>query len=176
MLDKVALTIRPATGDQHPDLSDIIAAAFETYRGAIPDRALFKYIANSTNLGQHKGRGDIMVLESAGRIIGSVTYYPKAGDEGLGLPGAGIRTLVVHPAARGCGFGRSLVEHCVERARRQGAATLGLHTADFMKHAVALYRTIGFQRCPQYDLRASDILGIDLAGRDIQVTAYQLKL
>lgn len=107
LLDRTTTIIRPATGKELPDLSVIIATAFETYRGAIPDRALFEYIALSADLDQHKGHGDIMVLESAGKIVGSVVYYPKAADEGLGLPAgwAGIRTLAVHPSARGHGFG-----------------------------------------------------------------------
>lgn len=45
-----------------------------------------------------------------------------------------------------------------------------------MKHAVALYQALGFGRCPQYDLWASDILNIDLAGVDILVTAYRRTL
>ncbi|CCV15055.1 GNAT family N-acetyltransferase [Mesorhizobium sp. STM 4661] len=178
MLEKNTTVIRPATGKELPDLSVIIATAFETYRGAIPDRALSRYIALSADLDQHKGRGDIMVLESAGKVVGSVVYYPKAGDEGLGLPAgwAGIRTLAVHPSARGRGFGRSLIEYCIERARREGHGTIGLHTAEFMKHAVALYRALSFGRCPQYDLWASDILNIDSASEDILVTAYKRTL
>ncbi|MCV3209332.1 GNAT family N-acetyltransferase [Mesorhizobium sp. YC-39] len=178
MLDKNTTIIRPATGKELSDLSVMIARAFETYRGTITDRALFEYIALSADLEQHKGHGDIMVLESAGKVVGSVVYYPKAGDEGLGLPAgwAGIRTLAVHPSARGRGFGRSLIEYCIDRARREGHETVGLHTADFMKDAVALYQALSFGRCPQYDLWASDILNIDLGRGDILVTAFKRTL
>jgi GNAT superfamily N-acetyltransferase len=178
MLDTLTHIIRPAMSHELPDLAVTIAAAFETFRGTLPDRILYRYIAFSADIGQHAGRGDIMVLESEGKIAGTVVYYANAGTEGLGMPSAwaGFRTLAVHPKERGHGFGRSLVEYCIGRARSEGARTVGLHTADFMKDAVAIYRRMGFKRTPEYDLKASAVLGLDPAEADILVTAYKLKL
>jgi ribosomal protein S18 acetylase RimI-like enzyme len=178
MLDTTTHIIRPATRADLPDLAVIIAAAFETYRGLVPDRALDLYVADSADIARQYGRGEIIVLESRGAIAGSVVHYADAGQEKLGLPSgwAGIRTLVVRPEERGRGFGRSLVEACVTRARRDGARTIALHTADFMRNAVAIYRGFGFTRCPEYDLLASAVLGLHLDEGDIPVTAYRLDL
>jgi hypothetical protein len=48
----------------------------------------------------------------------------------------------------------------VETAGTLGAPTIGIHTASFMNAARAIYERIGFRRCPEYDVRASDVLGV----------------
>lgn len=168
--------IRPATRADLPVLSVIIAAAFETYRGLMPDRPLDLYVGHSADIARQYERGEILVLENQGRIAGSVVHYADAGQDGLGLPNgwAGIRTLAVHRQERGRGFGRRLVEACVARAQKDGAPAIALHTADFMRNAVAIYRSMGFTRCPEYDLLASAILGFSRNEGDILVTAYRL--
>jgi len=178
MLDSRNHLIRPATRADLPELSIIITAAFETYRGLVPDRTLDLYVADSADIAQQYGRGEILVLESRGRIAGSVVHYADAGQEGLGLPSgcAGIRTLAVHRQERGRGFGRRLVEACVARARKDGAPAIVLHTADFMRNAVAIYRSMGFTRCPEHDLLASVIPGLGSSEGDVLVTAYRLDL
>lgn len=178
MLDQVTSNVRPARPGELAGLAALVSAAFETFRGAVPDGLLDRYVAISADLGQHANHGEIVVLESDGVPAGTVTYYPDASAEGLGLPAgwAGFRTLAVRPDARGRGFGRQLVDHCIDRARLQGAGTVGLHTADFMKDAVAIYRRFGFVRRPTFDLQASDVLGVSDPAGDVLVTAYGLAL
>jgi ribosomal protein S18 acetylase RimI-like enzyme len=53
--------------------------------------------------------------------------------------------LVVDPRARGKGIGRSLTEACIERARRDGASAISLHTSPAMEAALALYLKMGFE-------------------------------
>lgn len=178
MLNEMKHIIRPARRNDLPELSRVITAAFETYRGAVPDSMLDLYIQMSTDIGSQTDHGVVMVLELGGRIVGGVVYYADAGDEGLGLPEgwAGMRTLVIHPDMRGRGFGRSLVDHCVDRARTDGVKAIALHTTDFMKDAVAIYRSVGFVRCSEFDLKAVEVLALDEAEADILVTAYKLAL
>jgi ribosomal protein S18 acetylase RimI-like enzyme len=82
----------------------------------------------------------------------------------------------VHPDARGRGRGRLLTLACVERARTQGAATLGIHTTPAMTAACALYERLGFRRAPEHDLRAAQILGLGAGAGDLPVIAYRLDL
>lgn len=178
MLDKPTHLIRPARRAELAEISTVIAAAFARFRGEAPDQILDLYIAESVAIETQWEHGDVVVLESHGRIAGNVVYYRNASEQGLGLPEgwAGLRTLAVDPQARGHGFGRALVEHAVRRARDDGARTIGLHTADFMKTAVGLYRRTGFVRCPEHDLMASSILGFDAKAGDVLVTAYRCLL
>jgi ribosomal protein S18 acetylase RimI-like enzyme len=81
------------------------------------------------------------------RIAGSVAYVaphaPKA--DFFDPEWAGIRMLVVDPAARGQGIGRALTEECIRRARRDGASVIALHTSPKMEVALAMYLRMGFR-------------------------------
>jgi GNAT superfamily N-acetyltransferase len=55
-----------------------------------------------------------------------------------------IRLLVVDPAVRGQGIGRSLTEACVGRARRDRSPILALHTSSIMAVALAMYLHMDF--------------------------------
>jgi len=100
------------------------------------------------------------VAVTAGRVVGSVAFYPDVALEGWSkLPAgwAGFRALVADPDVRGAGVGRTLVEHCIHRAQEVGAPVLGIHTVSLLEDAVRLYGRVGFVRCPEYDLRAAEV-------------------
>jgi predicted N-acetyltransferase YhbS len=170
--------IRAATRSEIPEIASLIDASFARFRGHAPAAPLEAYIEHSRNIGERWDEAEVLVTERDGRIAGTVTFYGDASREGLGLPQnwAGFRTLAVNPAARGHGLGRLLTDRCVEKARMCGARAVGIHTAAFMKVACGLYERSGFRRCPEYDLLASDILGLDKASGDVPVIAYQLDL
>ena len=104
---------------------------------------------------------------SAGAIVGSITFFPDANEEGLTirLPDrtAGIRATAVAPAARGLGIGRQLAEACIDRAEATAAHRIALHTATFMAAAMRLYERAGFERVPAWDFPAADFFGGDSA-------------
>jgi ribosomal protein S18 acetylase RimI-like enzyme len=166
-----ACAIRPAQRHESPDVSNVITSALEALRGAAPNHVLDLYIEHSRAIEQQWEGGEVIVLENRDCIVGTVVYYGSAHD--LNPRWASVRTLMVHPDACGQGFGRKLMEHCIGRARRDGADQIGLHTAAFMKRAVALYERLGFVRCPARDLRASDLLDFDPLRGDVSVVAYR---
>lgn len=65
-----------------------------------------------------------------------------------------VGILGVAPEHRGRGAGRALAVACVERARRDRAATLGLVTREVMIPARRLYESMGFVRAPELDALA----------------------
>ena len=170
--------IRPADRSEMTEISTLIAAAFEPFRGKTPDEVLRLYIENSCNIDERWDQGQVLVLDHNGRIVATVTYYADATLEGLGLPHgwAGFRTLAVHPQARSRGFGRRLVGRCIDNARRDGAKAVGIHSAASMERACGMYERADFVRCPKYDIYASSILGVDRTLGDELVIAYQLPL
>jgi predicted N-acetyltransferase YhbS len=159
------------------DLSQIVTvieAAFAQYRDDIPPAIFGRYLVDLRAIGERWDECEIFVAEHEGRVAGSIAFYADASLEGLGLPTqwAGLRSLAVHPAARGLRLGRRLSERCVERAREIAAPAFGLHTAAFMTAARRIYDGLGFRRAPEFDLRASDILGLGADAGDIDVIAY----
>ncbi|AZB44974.1 GNAT family N-acetyltransferase [Bacillus sp. FJAT-42376] len=103
---------------------------------------------------------EIFVAEIEGRVAGSIVLFPGKSDAyewTVNSPDyPEIRMLAVHREYRGKKIGQALVQHCIETAEKQGYAYVGLHTADFMKSAMALYTKMGFERVPEFDFEPAD--------------------
>jgi GNAT superfamily N-acetyltransferase len=142
----------------------------------IPSAIFESYVAQSADLGARWDEAEVLVAEVDGGVAGTVSFYPDASREGLGLPSgwAGFRTLAVDPAVRGRGVGRALLQACLDRAQEQGAPTLAIHTSAVMRAACAMYERAGFRRATEYDFRATAALGMDAAAEDVAVIAYRL--
>jgi GNAT superfamily N-acetyltransferase len=136
-----------------------------------------RYLTDILDVESRAGTGEVLVAEHGGRVVGTVTYYPDATDEGFGWPAgwAGLRALGVEPRARGLGIGRALLEACLERAVAAGAPVICLHTAEFMPAAVAIYEAAGFRRDPDNDFDAAGRLGLE-GVRPVPILAYRLDL
>lgn len=170
--------IRLAARRELDDIGALVRDAFAPFRLALPPHIFERYVAEASDLSRTWPDATIAVIDSSGRIAGTVTYYDDAAREGMGWPSgpAGLRTLAVSPSAQGRGYGRLLCDWCVARARRQRAEGIALHTAAFMTSACTLYESMGFERRPSHDLLASDVLGFDPATGDQEIMAYLLPL
>jgi ribosomal protein S18 acetylase RimI-like enzyme len=89
---------------------------------------------------------DLLIAEDDAAIRGFVGYVgPRRPRERIFKRGwCVIRMLSVDPPARGRGIGRRLTEECIDRARRDGAPVIALHTSVVMQAALALYKSLGF--------------------------------
>lgn len=170
--------IRMAGHQEADEVGAVVAASFDSFRSALPHHIFRPYVDEATNIAARSDDAGIVVAEASGQIVGSVTYYPDASDEGMGWPSrfAGLRTLAVLPSQQGKGIGRSLCEWCVKTARQHKADAVALHTAKFMTSACKLYENMGFQRLLAKDLLASDVLGFDPDLGDQDILAYVLPL
>ena len=173
-----AILIRPALAHEVPEIEDLSVAAYTQYRDAVPAPIFDAYLADLRNLARYWNEASVLVAERDGEIAGSVLFYADAASEGLGLPGgwAGFRKLAVRPGRRGQGIGRKLVVSCLDIARRLGAPAVGIHTSSFMSAACRLYDRVGFQRCAQYDLKATDIMGVESGAGEVMIIAFRMDL
>jgi ribosomal protein S18 acetylase RimI-like enzyme len=57
---------------------------------------------------------------------------------------AGLHKVASHPASRGLGFGRAVVQALVEDATREGVEVVSLGTRGNNHTAIGLYRSLGF--------------------------------
>jgi len=172
------ITIREARSDECGAVSAILLAAYAQYfppaDAPIDDeerKAWDEYRDNISDVGSRLANSTLLVAESDGVILGSVTYYAPGQrdtvDDAWPEGWASIRLLGVHPDARGRKVGRLLMDECMRRAHEAKATTMGLHTTQLMDVAREMYLRMGFQRFPEYDFYPTP---------DFCVEAYRLVL
>ena len=142
MSSMVLRDFREADAQEVNRLALAAFAEFSTHYSDWP--ALAAILGRMSELAE---RGEIVVAEVAGNIIGAVAYIPphrpKAPYFGEAWPV--IRSLVVEPACRRAGAGRALTEECINRARRDKSPVIALHTSAIMTVALPMYLRMGFE-------------------------------
>lgn len=157
--------IRPARDMDVDAIRAVIARANESFRGLVGDSLFASYLTSAMDVERRLEEGEVLTAEFDGRIVGTITYYRDARNEGIPVRfpdgTAGIRATAVDPVARGRGIGRAMVQACIDRAVVAGASGVGLHTARFMVAAVSIYERCGFERAPRYDFEWSEFFPAD---------------
>lgn len=167
MATMIGTFIRPMEPTDVGAVRAVLDAANTQFAGAVPDALFEAYRSNVLDIESRQAVSETLVAEHDGRIVGTITYFRDANDEGMGPPAppatAGIRAVAVHPDARGLGIGRRLADAAVERARADGASAILLHTWTVMGAAIATYERVGFRRAPAFDAGSSSFFptGID---------------
>jgi len=88
---------------------------------------------------QNPANERIWIAEMNQQIVGSVIIFQEK-------PGvAHLRTLILHPAARGRGLGRTLMQSAIDFCREVGYQKITLETFDELTAALHLYESFGFQ-------------------------------
>ena len=170
------VVIRDARPDELDAVAGVIAQAYAEYgpaegSSAETVEAFRGYREDIIDCRGRAKRGAVaIVAERAGRVIGTVTYFPPGVDKSSsGWPDeiGAIRLLGVLPSERGNAIGRALTEESIRRTREAGARAMGLHTTSLMARARGMYERMGFQRTPDNDFRESP---------ELLITAYRLEL
>lgn len=132
--------LRPATNDDRLDIERLVFAVLEEH-GLKADPASTDSDLQDIQKNYFEGGGtfDLLVNDS-GQIVGSVGLCPVADYI------CELRKMYLAPEARGCGWGRRLLEHALERATKLGFQRVVLETASVLQAAIALYERYGFQR------------------------------
>jgi GNAT superfamily N-acetyltransferase len=168
-------SIRLAEASELDQIASLFAPGLEPYRGTDDDWILDNYLEDLLKVRERFPVAETYVAVAGEVIVGSVAFYRDVALEGwsnLPTGWTGFRALVVHPAGRGFGVGRRLVERCIERTREVDATVLGIHTIALLADAIRLYERLGFVRCPEFDLRAKDVFGAP-PGKDLHGPAFR---
>ena len=175
--DAPPVLIRDAAEVDLPAIRRLIPAAYLEYESVLSPDLFAAYIAELLTVTEPSSTAHLVVATIDGKVIGAVTFYPDADRAGLGMPAdwSTLRALAVDPAHRGRGVGAALLTACTDRAMALGARNIGLHTAHFMTTAIKLYERFGFERAPQFDVNAVDIVSVDDPDGPL-VIAYQRAL
>jgi N-acetylglutamate synthase-like GNAT family acetyltransferase len=138
-------TIRDATRADLPRIVELLAQlSIDTSREAtgppLPDayRRAFDEIAAD-------GRQRLLVLETDGRIAGTLALVIVPNLSHQGKPYAIVENVVVDEAVRGSGYGELLLRHALEEARRAGCYKLSLTSNKQRQDAHRFYQRLGFR-------------------------------
>jgi ribosomal protein S18 acetylase RimI-like enzyme len=149
------VVIRDMRHDELDAIRHVTLAAYGEYAAIMPEPLWLGYRRQLLATLETAGQVERIVAERAGSIAGSVLLFPPAtnayGGAVVNVDYPEVRLLAVVPEARGHGIGVALMEECARRARRAGAAALGLHTIDMMRAAVRMYERLGYVRTPAQD-------------------------
>lgn len=175
--DTVPVVIRKAGPTDEHAVRRVIASAYAEFADVLSPDLFDAYLADLLDLDSRVADATLLVAEVGGDVVGTVSFYPDAAALGFGLPAgwAAFRALAVDPAHRGLGVARALVASCIERATAVRAPVICLHTAQFMTAAVDLYERFGFERIPDFDVNADDLMEVDDPDGPL-VIAYRLDL
>jgi GNAT superfamily N-acetyltransferase len=88
-------------------------------------------------------RGRFFVAGRGDELIGCAGWRVRGED-------AELKRMFTMPAARGLGVARRLLAVVEDSARADGRAQVILETGDKQPEAIALYRSCGYQRIPDF--------------------------
>ena len=107
-------------------------------------------------------RDGLWIVEKEERVMGSVAIVSCPGNV------AQLRWLILHPALRGSGIGRKLIERALDFCRAQRYGSVFLWTIDFLDAALRLYTSAGFKLTETKTHR--------IWGRELTEERYELRL
>jgi GNAT superfamily N-acetyltransferase len=176
MLVMSTILVRVGGGADIDPARRILRAAYAEYERSFPAANWAPYLEDILDLEGRADESQLLVAEREGDLVGCVSYFPPGSKASYPSDSfserwpddwGAFRLLAVDPQARGGGVGRRLTDECIDRARRDGAIALGLHTTAPMTVARAMYERMGFERVAQYDFRP---------GPTVLVEAYRMLL
>ncbi|MEX0681918.1 MAG: GNAT family N-acetyltransferase [Dehalococcoidia bacterium] len=91
----------------------------------------------------------LFVVETDGRIVGTLILVIIENLSHQGKPYAIIENVVVDESERGKGVGETLIERAIDEARRAGCYKVSLTSNKRRTEAHRFYERLGFQRTPR---------------------------
>lgn len=145
-LPQQAIEVRAAVPAELPAIRRLVSAAYAEFEPSVTPANWTRMSANIARVVDSAASGELLVAYLAEQLAGTVTYLAPGPKDYHRVPQewAVIRVLGVDPALRGHGVARALTEACLARARADRAPAVGLHTAEIMTAARALYESVGF--------------------------------
>jgi GNAT superfamily N-acetyltransferase len=146
------MEINFATAADLPDLADLLAELFTLESDFQPNRD--KQLRGLRTILDEPELGKLFVLRVEGKVAGManalLTISTAEGERALLL-----EDVIVRQEYRGRGFGRQLVEHVLEWAKRRGMVRVTLLADNQNKVALDFYQALGFSHSHMQVLRKS---------------------
>ncbi len=142
------MVIDQATAQDLPAIANLNVAAYREFAAHLTPEAWRTMQTNLRMVESTAQRATFLIARAGAEVAGSVAYCPAGKSDPAIFPPdwASILLLAVSPAHRRGGIARDLVNSCLQLARVDGVAIIGLFTSELMTAACRLYERLGFQQ------------------------------
>jgi putative acetyltransferase len=137
MLAQPIVEIRRANQRDAAAIELLIRESFHEHEPAFTPKAFDLATPGKHEIGKRMKESAVWVAVRADVIVGTISAY----SEGSSLH---IRSMAVHPRARGQGIGKLLLGRVEDFASANGYKRLLLNTTPFVNRAIRLYEAFGF--------------------------------
>jgi ribosomal protein S18 acetylase RimI-like enzyme len=147
--------IRDALSQEHDRVALLAVGAYQEYSQSLSEDNWEIIRTNLSNIGEVAKVGKLIVAthDDSGQdseqseLIGAVIYCPPGQSDSKIFQSewASLKMLSVDVRHRGRGVGAQLCRECIDRARRDNAEVIALHTSELMLAARGMYAKLGFE-------------------------------
>lgn len=144
----MTVIIRNALAQEINDVALLNVEAYCEYSQALTSDNWQIMQTNLLNVAEVAKQGQLIVAQSDRALVGAVVYCPPGTSDSRLFPPewASLRLLAVLPQYRGQQIGQQLSLACINRAKQDQAAVVGLHTSELMIGARRMYEKLGFKQ------------------------------
>lgn len=136
-------TIRPIKQEDNAAIADIIRGALTEFDAAKPGTVYYDPTTDDLFHLFSEPFSKYWILEVDGQVAGGAGIFPT---EGLPNGCCELVKLYLSPELRGQGWGKKLIEACVESANEFGYEQIYLETMPELNMALKLYESCGFDQ------------------------------
>ncbi len=169
------IIIRNAQPSEFKNIGELLVRVYSKLQGFPSPQQQRSYYELLRNIGDitKKPHTELLVaISPEGKVLGAVVYFSDMTSYGSGgsatseKNASGFRLLAVDANARGLGIGKALTTACINKARKDGATQLIIHSTEYMKIAWSMYEKLGFKRSED----------LDFMQEQLQVYGFRIKL
>lgn len=135
------VNLRENEEEDDPLLAAIIRHSLEEFNANKPGTVYFDKSTDHLSTIFKTERSKYLVLEINNKIAGGGGIYPT---QGLPPDTCELVKMYLSPQYRGKGYGKMILERCVQVARKYGYQKMYLETLHELTSAIPLYQKMGF--------------------------------
>ena len=138
---QAGFNIRPIRKEDDPFLAAVIRGCFHDYNATEEGTVYADPVIDRLSVSFNRKRSVYYVLEYNGEVLGGAGIQPLKGADGTVCE---LQKMYLRKDARGKGYGRLLLEKCLEYAKSNGFNCCYLESLPELKDALHLYERAGF--------------------------------
>jgi putative acetyltransferase len=140
------LEIRPIQQTDNTQIASIIRTVLAEHKADKPGTVYYDPTTDDLfSLFRQPGSAYFIVMLND-EVVGGAGIFPT---ENLPQGCCELVKLYLHNKLRGKGIGRSLIQRCIDEAKKMGYSSMYLETMPELSNAVSLYEKLGFKSLPQ---------------------------